>query len=1010
MKKIIKEALPKGTLLKGKYTYYIEAPLGQGSFGITYRAKVILDGEYGSLETLGCVAIKEFFMKDLNGRKESTLSTGNDSALFNNYLEKFRKEVVNLSNLHHPGIVKVIEAFSANSTSYYVMEYISGETLDDKIIQQGKLDFESAYGLISDICVALKYMHENHMLHLDLKPGNIMLRENNLPVLIDFGLSKHYDELGEVETTTTIGLGTPGYAPIEQNGISNKDNLSASMDVYALGGILFKMLTGVTPPPAVEIINDRDKLTSHLVSANIHECVVNLILSAMHPLKRERIQNVNTFKCELEDCFQNIQEQKTESILQSGNEQLAESLQPETEPEDTIIANSSDIEDESVLKEENENNTVDIDTDKRKSKVWLIFKRTLCAFLFMFVYLLMMYGYLFIRYDNFYQYEFFYITVTDNQKKGLCNLLGFEIIDTEYDDVDYLGQGLCRVEQNNKYGIVNTHNEAVTGIIYDDMAYYITEKLIEVEMNGKSGFIDLDGKTVIPFIYTYINSFNEGLCGAVKDGKWGYINPSGDSVIPFIYDDAFPFCNGFANVKNNGKWGRIDINGNEVVKPTYDDIYLFSSKYIKVKRNGKYGFINDDWVEIVPTIYDEIGGVNNRYASVKRNAKWGRLDLSTGKETVAPIYEELGYYRTLENREVSLVKRDGKYGYIDRNWNEVLEPVYDRIITWNGNLQHVRRGDKHGLIDHNFKEVLPIVYDNIVRFFTGDKLIKIQQKSLYGLIDETGKIVIKPIYDDLVVNDNGTIKVKLGEKYGLLDHTGKIIVPFIYDAVMNFSEGTANVKKTNKWGVINTKGEIIMDVKNDTITPMRNGRAFIQRAGKWGGIDINGNEIISPSYDIIKINKDNIKIRQEGKWGCMDTNLNILVYPKYEELRDFNKTYLIAQSEGKWGIVDQKMKEHVPPIYDEINAFYLLDDGVARIRLDNKWGLINDSLVIVVEPEFETIIRNYKYYILRNPSYSYLYHLDRNEIIKKPDEIQEIMGIDKVQKNVNFEDFKKGIK
>ena len=70
--------------------------------------------------------------------------------------------------------------------------------------------------------------------------------------------------------------------------------------------------------------------------------------------------------------------------------------------------------------------------------------------------------------------------------------------------MDYLGQGLCRVEQNNKYGIVNTHNEAVTGIIYDDMSYYITEKLIEVEMNGKSGFIDLDGKTVIPFIYTYI--------------------------------------------------------------------------------------------------------------------------------------------------------------------------------------------------------------------------------------------------------------------------------------------------------------------------------------------------------------------------------------------------------------------------------------------------------------------------------------------------------------------------
>ena len=73
MKKSIKETLPKGTLLKGKYTYSIEAPLGQGSFGITYRAKVILDGEFGSLETQKHVAIKEFFMKGLNGRTGSSL-------------------------------------------------------------------------------------------------------------------------------------------------------------------------------------------------------------------------------------------------------------------------------------------------------------------------------------------------------------------------------------------------------------------------------------------------------------------------------------------------------------------------------------------------------------------------------------------------------------------------------------------------------------------------------------------------------------------------------------------------------------------------------------------------------------------------------------------------------------------------------------------------------------------------------------------------------------------------
>ena len=125
--------LTSGTLLQGKsYTYTIQKVLGQGSFGITYLAttKVKIAGALGALETTMQVAIKEFFMRDINGRNENTVTTGSQGGLYANYKKKFAREAENLSKLDHPNIVKVLEYFEANNTIYYAMEYVEGGSLD----------------------------------------------------------------------------------------------------------------------------------------------------------------------------------------------------------------------------------------------------------------------------------------------------------------------------------------------------------------------------------------------------------------------------------------------------------------------------------------------------------------------------------------------------------------------------------------------------------------------------------------------------------------------------------------------------------------------------------------------------------------------------------------------------------------------------------------------------------------------------------------------------------------
>ena len=292
-------SLKVGTVLHGKnYDYKIEKAIDDGTFGITYLAsiKVKAQGPLGTLQTEMKVAVKEFFMKKLNGRNGNTVTNSSSSADdYEYYKSKFIKESQKLSKLKHPNIVKVLENFEANGTAYYAMEYLDGGSLEDRIAKKGGLGEDEAKRLAGKIGNALSYMHSQGMLHLDLKPKNIMLRANAEPVVIDFGLSKQYTASGEPESSTNIGKGTPGYAPIEQSMYrEGSKTFPVTMDVYALGATMFKMLTGKTPPEAPLIMNygfPADELLDKKVTLD----TIRAIKKAMESKVADRCQTVAEF-------------------------------------------------------------------------------------------------------------------------------------------------------------------------------------------------------------------------------------------------------------------------------------------------------------------------------------------------------------------------------------------------------------------------------------------------------------------------------------------------------------------------------------------------------------------------------------------------------------------------------------------------------------------------------------------------------------------------------------------
>ena len=285
--------LSSGTLLeRGKYR--IIETLGRGGFGITYLAEHTM--------TRRRVCIKEFFPKDYYKRDGDSgaisLSSDGFAESMNRFKTKFIKEAQTIATFNHPNIIPIHDAFEENGTAYYVMDYIEGESLNDIIKRSGALDEATAVGYIRQVAKALGYIHEQKIMHLDVKPGNVMLRkEDGRAVLIDFGLSKHYDaHSGEATSTTPVGV-SHGYAPLEQYQQGGVSSFSPATDIYSLGATLYYLVTGIVPPQATAVVDDGlPKLPSHLSPT-----VRNAIERSMEIQRKRRPHSISEFLALLGD-------------------------------------------------------------------------------------------------------------------------------------------------------------------------------------------------------------------------------------------------------------------------------------------------------------------------------------------------------------------------------------------------------------------------------------------------------------------------------------------------------------------------------------------------------------------------------------------------------------------------------------------------------------------------------------------------------------------------------------
>lgn len=307
--------LKSNTLLQGG-RYKIVRLLNQGGFGITYLAV------YGSRRTK--VAIKEFFMKSANQREADGVSVSVDYSKenaqnFTSSLEKFKKEAERLKQINSAYVVKVHDLFEENGTAYYVMDFVEGEDMESRLQQRGKPYTEkSVLTFLNRILEALAAIHSQGLLHLDLKPSNIMVTPRGYIKLIDLGASKEY--ISGMGATVFTGISmTRTYAAPEQLA-GAYDKMGPWTDFYALGATIYKMLTNQAPPSVTDLDDDKsaDKHFA-LPMPNVSAKTRQLVIWMLRRDRTERPQNVSDIKAYL--CGKSAKESLDDTIsLENSSE------------------------------------------------------------------------------------------------------------------------------------------------------------------------------------------------------------------------------------------------------------------------------------------------------------------------------------------------------------------------------------------------------------------------------------------------------------------------------------------------------------------------------------------------------------------------------------------------------------------------------------------------------------------------------------------------------------------
>src|SRR5580765_2308514 len=213
--------------------------------------------------------------------------------------DRFVREIQTIAALQHPHILGLIDSGEVNGTAYYVMPFVQGETLRDRLTREKQLPISDAIRIASEVASALDYAHRHGVIHRDIKPENILLHHGSA-LVADFGIALAVSSAGGSRMTETgMSLGTPHYMSPEQ--AMGEREITARSDIYALGCVLYEMLTaeppfeGATAQAIVARVLTESPRSLRAQRKSVPPHVEAAVLTALEKLPADRFESARAF-------------------------------------------------------------------------------------------------------------------------------------------------------------------------------------------------------------------------------------------------------------------------------------------------------------------------------------------------------------------------------------------------------------------------------------------------------------------------------------------------------------------------------------------------------------------------------------------------------------------------------------------------------------------------------------------------------------------------------------------
>lgn len=323
------------------------------------------------------------------------------------------------------------------------------------------------------------------------------------------------------------------------------------------------------------------------------------------------------------------------------------------------------------------------------------------------------------------------------------------------------------------------------------------------------------------------------------------------------------------------------------------------------------------------------------------DGKYGLMNTKTREYIIKPAYE----FAEIYGEEYSLVKKDGKYGFINHSGDMITGLDYEAAAHHNQNLIVVQKNDKYTFLDKTIltgqhfdfagNPQFGQEYDMVISSFTDNYSIVILGGK-YGYINDIGEEIIPPMYDEATLFEGQFAAVRMGTKWGAIDKANGKMIDFKYQEMKTFIGKNTIVRKGKKWGIVDCRDKVVVPIKFKYLSAFNNDNIAVAKKGKsWGVINTAGETVVDFEYNfdvnyvsLLQLTDGYLWLKKDDLWGTVDLNQNTIIPFLYSEIQEINGNRITVVQNGEIKVIDElgACLEDCPKEVKKQEVFYDFDN------------------------------------------------------------------------------------